>query len=390
MSGKKLRCLELFAGVGGQALGLEKTGAVKVVAYCEIDPTNQNILESNMRKGAIGRGPIFDDVKTLTPDALRGCRVDMIAGGFPCQDMATLGKRVGMLGGTRSSLVKEVLRLVRQLKPRAVFLENVPPILHDKDYLKLLRWLDGLGYDSVWKISSARSVGAKHVRRRWFLLAVRRPMGVSGMRCPRSDTGLRRLFSVRTPKVLRRTPSNLAWGRRAAFAMGNSAVPACVNKAFTDLFKLHRDDLGGLSPINRGEWRRTLPGAFSKGNLLQGPDEEEEKDSQDCSGNFTIIPPRGVRDSQAQLPLLKSTVKKSCAPTARTGQGSVVAIPSLTSRTLRDLGNFLLSDVTFRAAAARDGAKIGDAARRDYMVHPHYLSSFMGFPSKWMESARAQ
>jgi DNA (cytosine-5)-methyltransferase 1 len=157
--------LDLFSGIGGIGLALEPW--VRTVAYCEREPYAQGVLLSRMQSGEIDRAPIWDDVTTLRADMLP--RIDIIFGGFPCQDLSVAGRGKG-LAGERSGLFFEIARLIRECQPRFVFLENVPAI-RTRGGERVVKELASLGYDCRWTTLSAASVGAPHKRERWFLLA---------------------------------------------------------------------------------------------------------------------------------------------------------------------------------------------------------------------------
>ena len=157
--------LDLFSGIGGITLGLSQW--VTPVAYCEIEPYAQAVLIQRMAEGKLPKAPIWDDITTLG-----GCElpdIDIIYGGFPCQDISVAGRGEG-LGGKRSGLFFEVCRLVEEIKPRFIFLENVPAI-RTRGLREVIRTLTDLGYDCRWTSLSAAEVGAPHIRKRWFLLA---------------------------------------------------------------------------------------------------------------------------------------------------------------------------------------------------------------------------
>jgi site-specific DNA-cytosine methylase len=118
---RKLRVLDLFSGIGGFSLGLERTGGFETVAFCEIEPYPRAVLAKHWPSV-----PCYDDVCTLTADTLRrnGIAVDVICGGFPCTDLSAAGQQAGLCG-TRSGLVWEYLRLVAELTPCAAIIENV-------------------------------------------------------------------------------------------------------------------------------------------------------------------------------------------------------------------------------------------------------------------------
>jgi DNA (cytosine-5)-methyltransferase 1 len=157
--------LDLFSGYGGISLALKDY--VRPVVYCEIERYAQGILLSQISRGSLPFAPIWDDVSTLRGDDVGS--VDIIYGGFPCQDISVAGNGDG-LGGKRSGLFFELLRLVEEIRPPWVFLENVPAI-KTRGLLTVVRSFTDLRYDCRWTRVSAQEVGANHIRERWFLLA---------------------------------------------------------------------------------------------------------------------------------------------------------------------------------------------------------------------------
>ena len=160
-----LRVLDLFSGIGGFSLGLERTGGFETVAFCEIDKFCQRVLAKHWPKV-----PIYDDIKELTGARLAadGIAVDVICGGFPCQDISFAGKRAG-LEGARSGLWSEYGRLIGEVRPRFVIVENVPGLL-SLGMGAVLGDLSALGYDAVWDCVPASAVGAPHRRDRVWLV----------------------------------------------------------------------------------------------------------------------------------------------------------------------------------------------------------------------------
>jgi DNA (cytosine-5)-methyltransferase 1 len=151
----------LFAGIGGIDLGFERAG-MACKWQVEIDPYAQRVLAKHWPD--VRR---HDDVRTWPqPDTER---VDVIAGGFPCQDISYAGKGAG-LAGERSGLFYEVARIVREMGPRVVVLENVAALL-TRGMGDVLGTLASLGYDAEWHCIPAAAVGAPHIRDRVFLLA---------------------------------------------------------------------------------------------------------------------------------------------------------------------------------------------------------------------------
>jgi len=186
----RINGLDLFSGIGGNTLALRDY--IKTVAYCEADRHAQSVLLSRMGDGSIEPAPIWDDVTTLR-GAMFNHPIDIIVGGFPCQDISVAGNGSG-LDGKRSGLVFEIFRLVGEIKPAFVFLENVSAI-RTRGGERVVKELAALGYDCRWGVLSAFDVGAPHKRERWFILANtkcpdRRPVNPFGRDLGRQDDRL--------------------------------------------------------------------------------------------------------------------------------------------------------------------------------------------------------
>ena len=156
-----MRVLDLFSGIGGFSLGLERAG-MTTVAFCEIDPFCRAVLKKHWPNV-----PIFDDVRTLTNEQTGP--VDVICGGFPCQDISFAGKGAG-IDGERSGLWKEYSRLIGEIRPRYVIVENVAALL-GRGLGRVLGDLAKIGYNSEWHCIPASAVGAPHCRDRVWIIA---------------------------------------------------------------------------------------------------------------------------------------------------------------------------------------------------------------------------
>jgi len=164
----KLRGLDLFSGIGGISLALQRW--CETVCYVEIDPYSCGVLTKNMAEGYLDAAPIWSDVQTFgEPELARVGPVDIICGGFPCQDLSVAGKREG-INGKRSGLFFEIIRLVRLARPRYIFLENVPGLLVG-GMDTVLGELAKAGYDAEWTVLGADDIGANHRRKRVWILA---------------------------------------------------------------------------------------------------------------------------------------------------------------------------------------------------------------------------
>ena len=162
----KLRLLDLFSGIGGFSLGLERSGGFETVAFCEIEDFPRRVLAKHWPEV-----PCYHDIRELTVDRLAAdeIAVDAICGGFPCQDISNAGKQAG-IEGERSGLWSEYARLIGELRPRVVFVENVAALL-GRGLDRVLGDLAALGYDAWWDCIPASAVGAPHRRDRLWLVA---------------------------------------------------------------------------------------------------------------------------------------------------------------------------------------------------------------------------
>jgi DNA (cytosine-5)-methyltransferase 1 len=166
MGRPKLRVLDLFSGIGGFSLGLERTQGFETVAFCEIEEYPRRVLAKHWPKV-----PIYHDVRELTADTLRrdGIAVDVICGGFPCQDVSRAGKRAG-LSGERSGLYRELVRAIRVVRPRHAIVENVAALLGD-GMGTVLGDMAESGFDLEWDCVPAKAIGAPHERDRVWIVA---------------------------------------------------------------------------------------------------------------------------------------------------------------------------------------------------------------------------
>lgn len=166
--------VSLFAGVGGFDLAMERAG-IKVAAAVEIDPKARAVLSRRFPHTAL-----FADVTEVTGDDLRAAGFipdrGVLTGGFPCQDLSVAGRRAG-LAGARSGLFWEIVRLMDDLAPRWVVLENVPGLLSShggRDMGTVIGALAELGYGWAYRVLDAQHFGVPQRRRRIFIIAGRR------------------------------------------------------------------------------------------------------------------------------------------------------------------------------------------------------------------------
>ena len=191
------RILSLFSGIGGLDAAVLHVFGGEIVAHCEAAAYCQRVLDRHWPDV-----PCYSDVRQLTGSELGGVgAIDCICGGFPCQDLSLAGKRAG-LAGEKSGLWFEYLRLVRELLPGCVIIENVPPLYRDVGLRRQVEEpLRALGYKVLWTLCKASDVGAPHRRERTFALA-----WLPG-------------FALPPAPVVRRVRGNSSWGTpKASFS----------------------------------------------------------------------------------------------------------------------------------------------------------------------------
>jgi len=238
---EKINGLDLFTGIGGITIALSDW--VCPIGYCEIDPFCRAVLFNRMQEGLLPFAPIWDDVKTLQPNDLPR-RIDIIYGGFPCQDISLAGMQAG-LGGARSGLFFEIIRLATLIQPAFLFLENVAGIFRN-GIQTVLEEITKAGYDCRYGILSARDVGAPHQRERWFLLAHARSQRLEGvLQAERKEhmqstvifTPRRSEKWITEPNVVR-VVNGIPLRMDRTKALGNSVVPDQAKQAFQMLMGL--------------------------------------------------------------------------------------------------------------------------------------------------------
>ena len=172
----QLRELSLFSGYGGLSLGLRLANLnVRTVAYVEWSKYPQEILKARIKDGYLDDAPIFSDISAFRGEQFRGV-VDIITGGFPCQPHSVAGAKRGATD--QKNLWPDTLRVIREVAPRFVLLENVPGILSGSVDERTPAYggvvvgeLASLGYSVHWRTIGADDVGAPHRRKRWWCLA---------------------------------------------------------------------------------------------------------------------------------------------------------------------------------------------------------------------------
>lgn len=164
--GEPYHVLDLFSGIGGFSLGLERTGGFKTAAFCEIEEFPRRVLAKHWPDI-----PCYHDIRELTAERLEadGVAVDVITGGFPCQDISLAGRMSG-IGGAKSGLWDEMLRIIAAVRPRFVIIEN-SPVLRSRGLERMLGQFCAIGYDAEWHCIPLNAIDAPHRRDRIWIIA---------------------------------------------------------------------------------------------------------------------------------------------------------------------------------------------------------------------------
>lgn len=233
--------LALFAGAGGGILGGKLLGW-RTIAAVEWDPYPASVLIQRQNEGFLPPFPVWDDVQTFDGKHFRGL-IDVVSGGFPCQDISVAGKRAG-IDGERSSMWYHMLRIINDVQPMYAFIENSHH-LRTKGLTTVLQGLAEIRYNAAWGVLSAKDCGANHERKRMWILAKRHPAntnmsGLEWRNCQQEKGKTAKPTKICSewftcgPNLLR-MDDGMAFGMDRLKALGNGQVPIVAATAFTQL-----------------------------------------------------------------------------------------------------------------------------------------------------------
>ena len=237
--------LALFAGAGGGILGGHLLGW-RTVCAVEFAEYPRRVLLARQRDGLLPTFPIWDDVRTFDGKPWRG-KVDVVSGGFPCQDISVAGSGGG-LDGERSGLWLEMARIIGEVQPAFAFVEN-SPALTSRGLGRVLGDLAEMGFDARWGCISASSVGAHQRRDRIWIVANLASIGPQrGIHCLRARGSARQPRGGAWREWIQRenlapvlgSDDDVAHRLDRSYALGNGQVPAVVALAWRIL--------GGVAP----------------------------------------------------------------------------------------------------------------------------------------------
>ena len=278
-----MNVLDLFSGIGGFSLGLQRVGFTTQY-FCEIDPYCRRVLAKHWP-----HVPCFEDVQTLHGADLGP--IDLICGGFPCQDISTAGKGAG-LSGARSGLWSEYARLIQEVRPKYVLIENVAA-LRSRGLDQVLREIAKIGYDAEWHCIPASAVGAPHRRDRVWIVAY-----VSNTQSKRTQGGI---FQPRGSSQLREDgfPQSLADTHTGFSNRENEEIQPRGNAVDTSRTDVADPDRSGCSleqhtsgctTTNRRRQKYTQPSSPTKTDVAD-PDR----------GRFLQREPQGELEARASV-----------------------------------------------------------------------------------------
>ena len=293
--GIRANYISLYSGVGGLDLAFRMAvPTARTVCYVERDAASIEILVSHMQAGELGDAPIWTDSGTFDGTAWRG-HVDWIIGGFPCQPASVAGARKGL--DDERWLWPHIARIVDEVRPSGIFLENVPGLLTVNDgaaFREVVGDLAALGFDAEWGCVRASDVGAPHKRERLFILAHRNGQ-LSDVQQrgagPESDRSGKYVANTRgvSGQVSAASESNGANGRALASAGGNGQQQLAHTTG--DGRKARQTITGSEAAVEGppGEWKRTGNRSESTDGKLGNADGErrwQQGDSELPSGRL--------------------------------------------------------------------------------------------------------
>lgn len=362
---KPIAYIDLFSGIGGFALALH--GFAKPVVFCEIETSSQEVLLRQMKSGKLLHVPIAPDIRYLDGNEYAG-KARMVAGGSPCIGFSPVGLRKGF-EDPQSGLMGELLRIVDEVRPDLVFLENVPNIINSGMDVLFQRLGKDRGFNIFWTVLSASSQGAKHVRRRCFILCVQPGTKMTWTNLPT----LRSYWNQETVHrmQLKRDPFH----KQRLGMLGNAVVPAAARAAFHLLAsgwrQTHGKQLVLRAPVDAimvpaSQIHLASSGAWLSGKVFRLPTLTAPDPGLDEKLRFKQIP--------RHLPMRVSTevLKKlriSAWSTPRTSMTEPCNI--LTERSIRDLP----TQVKFASSTPKK--------LRGGYLSPEWCEWLMGFPLKW-------
>ena len=396
---QKPKCVDLFSGTGG--LGLSLRDFVTTIQYCEMNPYCQQVLAERMEDGRLDKASVHGDVRTLHVSP--AVAPDMICGGFPCQDISSIGLQRGIAEGEQSGLFFQMMRIADECPSvRVMFFENVGNIVKC-GMRDVLEQCVARGFDLQWTMRSAGAMGAPHVRQRWFCLAVKRGghPSLSSLEGLRHDKDVSWWEKEPCPRAIVR-PSRVGvtgegggeekgigtgerydpnWIQRCQ-CLGNAVVPSVARAAFVELVAAHKNWSNlAVCLEDYGVDVKSLEYPYPEAGLV-------------VDGRCFGIPKRKTVEVkhtiEITLAMAPKPVRVGNYPTPRRG----ITHPSaLSERSIRDLPTVLVNcEETRRHMAEAHGVFPPEGTAGMHAValpSVRYIEWMMGYPPDWTKVAAA-
>lgn len=376
-----LKHLDICSGIGGFALAARWVGGIETVGFIELDPFCSEVL--GIRFPGVPRWP---DVRAFSGSDIGG-PIDLVTAGFPCQDISMVNRgRVGLVEGERSSLFFEILRVIEELSPSYVLLENVEALITSdkgRDAAIVIGALARLGYEVEWKVIAAAELGAVHWRKRAWIVAHKDRGRLISRDRPSLSSGLR--FIVGIDDFLSGfdapVPGNAASKRLKA--LGNSIVPQVATIPLAAIVGHGKRGFPWVLGEGKG-----APLAFvssdgwvpAQGVLWEDPEWVPR------------IPPSGAVDSSGALLSVPVLSRLPGVPTHQwhlpTPTASQAGRGVSTSSVARgpNGGFFWARTESGTRSSVSLGSALAFLGRRDLAKSPDFAESMMGYPSGWTNS----
>lgn len=383
----KLDCIDTFSGIGGITMAL--ADFVNTIQYCEIDQFCQGVLSQRMAEGSLDPAPIHGDIKTLRISPRS--KPQMICGGFPCQDISSIGLQRGITNGQRSSMFYHVMRIVDECPTiEVVFLENVANIANC-GLKEVITELSKRGFNLQWTMSSAGSFGAPHVRNRWFCLATKPGDAMNLLTSLSFEKQEINQWAVETteprvtfkPVICPDASYDPCWSHRAQ-TLGNAVVPCVVRNAFIELAmaSCKWDILTSCFPedysvaVGEADYPYPESGLVYNGQMYRLP---------------TRIRPDAPHSVDMTVAFGDKNVTMKHWPTPRRG---ITHASTLTERSMRDLPTVLLNSVAaleFMKEKLAGDEQFEEVSKNNKLhsiacANVNYIEWMMGYPKDWTKS----
>lgn len=374
---QRLTSIDVFSGIGGISSALN--GIVQTVLYCERDEYCRDVLLERMGDGMLDKAPIHGDIRNL--HVPKEWNAVMLSGGFPCQDISSIGLQKGINQGERSTLFYEMMRIAKESSTiQVIFFENVANIIKLGLTDVVQECCMNAGFDLKWIVKSAGELGAPHVRNRWFALACKKTFsfedydmcfGVENAvgNC-NWDNEPKHRFTFK-PDIKADESWDPKWSRRCA-TLGNAVVPKVVREAFLELVQSHKDwrlladTLSAYSIPVQDVVSFPDAGLVVDGKMIQMPLKQQSVDNDKVSLHITLGDEK---------------INYVNFPTPRHGNTHAA---SLTARGSRDLPTVLTNcDETIEIIKSLGVEYEVGKIYKVVVPNVNYIEWMMGFPQDW-------